>query len=218
MGENDVVAVVVALGPHLPIGIDTLSEPAAVELQPAGGRHACRTIKQAAAPGTEVFAQRPGGAALVCEHEPPVDADLAGLVEANIGFLVDESLRERRSQQCPVEVVGPSVIGAAEVAAVSLGLGAQRGSPVRAPIRDHADLAFVGTSHEHLLGTEPSGYPVAAVGYLGFVAHEYPAVGEYVLHLVGEDGRVGVQASVHSVVLHQVRVVPAGANDRRLGG
>ncbi len=111
---------------------------------------------------------------------------------------------QRHAHRRAVELVGPGVVRAAEVAAgVAGGVGDELRALVRAAVEEHADGAVGLAHHQQRPAGDVLREVVAGVRHLARVAEVVPGVGEEVAPLEGVDLGAEVDVAVHPVVLDQ---------------
>jgi hypothetical protein len=124
---------------------------------------------------------------------------------------VDLELALRRRDQLAVEIVGPAVIGADELAGMAMLVVADARAAMAAEIVEGADLAVLAAHHDDHLRADPPGEVVAALWDRAGVAGEQPAAVEDVAQVRLEHLGRGVEGALERaapiVPLHEARHV-----------
>src|SRR5216683_91398 len=159
--------------------------------------------------------QRDSLRAQTAEDESAIDTDTRRLAQPVIFFaercLV--TIRISRGRQIAVIAIGPAMISAAEglrVAALDL---THRVGAMDAAVHQESHLAVVAAHHDHGLLTYVGHAEVARAGNLARVADIDPSAGEDFVHLFLEDGRVGIDAAMHAIILDEIVVIDSGSRD-----
>ena len=156
-----------------------------------------------------------GGAALIGEHETPIEADLARPIQGTVGPVPGQAAGLGHAPQGPVETVGPAVEQARQRSGVARLVLEQQRPPMGASVGQYLDLAGPVSDHDDGVEAKPAGHVVADARDLRLVAYEDPTLGEDPVELSGEHVGVGVDQAVDPARLDQGFQVGHGAGCHR---
>ena len=130
----------------------------------------------------------------------------AQLDEREVGLVeqVAIALRAGHAAQGAVQGVAPAVVGAHEAVGLALVAFAHGGGTVAAAVEQHVHLLLAVAHHHHGLTADEGGLVAAGFGNLAGVGNPHPGAGEDLVHLLLEDGGIGVEGGMDPVLLHQV--------------
>ena len=114
-----------------------------------------------------------------------------------------EGFGKRDSQEPAVVGIHPAVIAAGEPLSRSAGFATHSGSPMAASVEQGMDLAVAVAGEDDGTQPETAGAEVVRLGDLGLVAQIDPGRAEDLAHLHLEDGGIGVETAMNSILLDE---------------
>jgi hypothetical protein len=124
---------------------------------------------------------------------------------ANMTFFF--ALRMTHGDQGTVVAKGPAVVGTDEAFGVSMFMGTDDRCAVRAAIHQDPNMGLVVADKDDRLSTDATSAEISGLGNFTLVPDVHPAAMKDLVHLIVEDGGVGVDAAVNAIVEHQVVII-----------
>ncbi len=179
------------------------SQPQVSSISPVGDRRTRRS--NASAAGPRCSSSVGPSTANEPNTNPWISATPRHFGEPELGLAVAPAVAaaERVAEQRPGVGERPAVVRAAERRGVAAGEVADLVGPVGAAVEQEADLALAVAGHDHRLRADRLEHVVVRLGNLAGVPDEHPRPVPDPLQLGRPHRRVGVQRTVHPVVVDE---------------